>query len=259
MSEKYFKARRNFIRLSTSVGTGLILTACPDGKRRDRNSEGDKDKAEENPDNEPAEVTANEDLMREHGVLRRALLIYTEVVPRLRADAGSVSSDALQKTAKLFRTFGEEYHEKQLEEAHIFPAVKAARGPASAYPDILTEQHQRGREITEYILTVAPGLRLGAAIAEPLARALESMVLMYRNHAACEDTIVFPAWKNWKNTMSAKQYEEVGDQFEDIEQKMFGHDGFEDAVRQIADIESTLGLADLKQFTPPPPPGYPKA
>src|SRR5215216_5902885 len=68
------------------------------------------------------EVTAPEDLMREHGVLRRALLVYTATAGKLRTNASAVSPDALQKTAKLFRTFGEDYHEKKLEETYIFPA-----------------------------------------------------------------------------------------------------------------------------------------
>jgi len=29
----------------------------------------------------------------------------------------------------LFRSFGEDYHEKKLEEAHIFPTIKKAGGP----------------------------------------------------------------------------------------------------------------------------------
>ena len=36
---------------------------------------------------------------------------------RLRAKGTSVPLDALQKTAKLLRSFAEDYHEKQLEEA----------------------------------------------------------------------------------------------------------------------------------------------
>ena len=74
---------------------------------------------------------------------------------------------------------------------------------------------------------------------------------MYRNHAAREDTIVFPAWKE---TMSTDQLDEMGDKFEDIEQDQFGEDGFENAVAQIGDIESALGLDDLAQFTAPSPP-----
>ena len=95
------------------------------------------------------------------------------------------------------------------------------------------------------------GPKISAAHAGPLATVLESFVLMYQNHAAREDTVVFPAWK--KN-FSDKQLDEISDQFEDIEHKMFGKDGFEDAEKKISAIESGLGLADLAQFTPSAPP-----
>ena len=108
----------------------------------------------------------------------------------------SQAPEALQKTAKLFRGFGEDYHEKKLQETYIFPAVVKAGGPAASLPDILIAQHNRGREITDYILAVTQGVKLGAGNSEPLAKALEGFVLMYQNHAAREDTIIFPAWKN---------------------------------------------------------------
>jgi hypothetical protein len=38
------------------------------------------------------EVTANEDLMREHGVLRRILIIYREVSPKLVANAAAIAA-----------------------------------------------------------------------------------------------------------------------------------------------------------------------
>jgi hemerythrin-like domain-containing protein len=197
------------------------------------------------------EVSATEDLMREHGVLRRALLVYSAAAVKLRSKPESIPPDALQKTAKLFRAFGEEYHEKKLEEAYIFPAVKKAGGEAATLPDILVVQHNRGREITDYMINVTQDAKLGARNAEPLAKALEAFVLMYRNHAAREDTIIFPAWKE---TMTGKQLDEMSEKFEDIEHEQFGDDGFEDAVKQIAAIEGSLGLADIAQFTAPPPP-----
>lgn len=201
-------------------------------------------------DKEP-EVTATEDLMREHGVLRRALLVFQEVVPKLRQNAASVDAAALQQAAKLFRTFGEDYHERMLEEQHIFPLIRKQGPVLSRYADILIEQHNRGREVTDYVLAVTNGPRISVAHAEPLAKVFETFVLMYQNHAAREDTIVFPAWK--KN-FTDKQLDEIGDQFEDIEHKMFGKDGFDDAEKKISSIEAALGFADLSQFTPPPPP-----
>jgi hemerythrin-like domain-containing protein len=197
------------------------------------------------------EVTATEDLMREHGVLRRALLVFLEVVPKLRQNPGGVDAAALQQAAKLFRTFGEDYHERMLEEQHIFPLIRKQGPELKRYAEILVEQHNRGREVTDYVLAVTNGPRISVAQIDPLAKVLESFVLMYQNHAAREDTIVFPAWKkNFTN----KQLDEISDQFEDIEHKMFGKDGFEDAEKKMGKIEGELGFADLAQFTPPPPP-----
>jgi hypothetical protein len=84
---------------------------------------------------------------------------------------------------------------------------------------------------------------------------MEALGRMYQHHAAIEDTIVFPAWKQ---TLTKDQMDEISDKFEAIEQQQFGRDGYEDAVRQIGEIETSLGLADLGQFTAPAPPALPE-
>ncbi len=241
-----YSSRRELLKNSITLGAaagGLVLPALagPSLQTKEGKEGGEK---------EP-EVTATEDLMREHGVIRRALLVYYEVIPKLRQNPAGVDAAALQKTAKLFRTFGEDYHERMLEEQHIFPLVRKQGNELKRYADILTEQHNRGREITDYVLAVTNGGKISSAHADPLAKVFETFVLMYENHAAREDTIVFPAWK--KN-FSDKQLDEISDQFEDIEHKMFGKDGFEDAEKKISGIEEALGFADLARFTPPAPP-----
>jgi hemerythrin-like domain-containing protein len=197
------KTRRDFLRASAVVGTGLVLSSCAGSKTNTTGKEITSPTPDEN--KMGGEVTATEDLMREHGILRRALLVYSATAIKLRGTPPAIAPDALQKTATLFKAFGEEYHEKKLEEAYIFPAVKKAGGEAANYSDILVVQHNRGREITDYIISVTQGAKLGANNAEPLAKALEAFVLMYRNHAAREDTIIFPAWKQ---TMTGKQLDE---------------------------------------------------
>ena len=115
------------------VGAGLVLAGCEGRKTAESGGQIKSEppvKSDENA--EGGEVTATEDLMREHGVLRRALLVFIETAPKLRSNASAVAPDALQRTAKLFRAFGEDYHEKKLEEAYIFPAVKRAGGPTAA-------------------------------------------------------------------------------------------------------------------------------
>jgi hypothetical protein len=164
--------RRNLLSGIGGLSAGLILSGCSNANKPPVSWQGEDAKG--------AEVTAAEDLMREHGVLRRALFVYSEAASKLRSAPSSVVIEALARTARLFRTFGEEYHEKKLEEAYIFPAVKNAGGPASAYPAILATQHQRGRQITDYILAVTRGAKLEAGNIEPLAGAMESVLRMYR-------------------------------------------------------------------------------
>jgi hemerythrin-like domain-containing protein len=197
------------------------------------------------------EVKAVEDLMREHGVLRRALLIYTAAATRLRSGEGKVPADALMRTAQLFRSFGEDYHERMLEEQYIFPVLAGVNSHVGQLPDVLKIQHERGRAINDYVTSVTRAGSISSGNARPLADALDGLVLMYRHHAAIEDTVVFPAWKEM---VSAKEYDELTDRFEELEHQMFGKDGFEDAVARVAAIEETLGIANLAAFTAPMPP-----
>jgi hemerythrin-like domain-containing protein len=182
--------------------------------------------------------------MREHGVIRRVLVVYREAASRLRTKPASVPPDALQKAATLIRSFGEDYHERQLEEAHIFPAVKKGTRAVGVPIDTLVAQHQRGREMTDHVLAATQSA-IGEVSADSLARTLEAFARMYEEHAAQEDTVVFPAWRKG---LSPAQLDEMGDLFEDIETKTFGKDGFDDAVRRIASIEEALGV-DLAAMT----------
>src|SRR5205814_8417292 len=109
---------------------------------------------------------AVEDLMREHGVLRRCILVYRECAGPLRIEPRGVDASALNETAKLFRSFGEDYHEKKLEEAHIFPRVRHLVSGAEAPVAVLMAQHARGREITDYILSVTGSAHVAATEAE---------------------------------------------------------------------------------------------
>jgi hemerythrin-like domain-containing protein len=196
------------------------------------------------------EVEAAEDLMREHGVLRRALLVYAEAASRL-SHGGEVPADALGQTATLFRTFGEDYHERSLEEKHVFPVLIKKGGEHGTIASILKHQHDRGREITDYISTVSRGGHISRGNIAPLSSSLVAFVKMYQHHTAIEDTVIFPAWKA---AISKAQYKELSEQFEDLERRMFGKDGFEDAVGRIHAIEEVFGLADLGTLTAPSPP-----
>jgi hemerythrin-like domain-containing protein len=230
-------SRRRLIRAAGTLSAGLVGMALAGTEKHAAATEG--------------EVTANEDLMREHGIIRRALFVYSAASVRARHASSSIPLTSLLDTAKLFREFAEDYHERGLEEAHIFPVVRMLKTPVSQLPDVLLAQHQRGREITDYIHKVAAGRALAASEAERFAATLDAFVAMYGPHAAREDTVLFPAWKA---ALGDKNYDEMGEQFEDLEQRMFGHDGFDDALDRIVKIEAAFGLSDLAAVTAPPPP-----
>jgi len=191
-------------------------------------------------------VGAVEDLMREHGILRRVLLVYAETLPRIERDSQKLDAAALHQAAQIFRSFGEDYHEKKLEEENIFPALRSAEAKLVQLTQILARQHERGREITDHILGATQSGKIKTGLERPLADQMRAFIRMYQNHTAREDTILFPAWKK---TLSQDKLDEISDKFEGIEKQTFGTDGFDDAARKIADIEARLGLSDLDQFT----------
>jgi len=62
--------------------------------------------------------------MREHGILKRVLLAYDEMIRRIRARQ-DLSPQAVIDGATIIRRFIEDYHEK-LEEDHLFPRFRKA-------------------------------------------------------------------------------------------------------------------------------------
>jgi hemerythrin-like domain-containing protein len=191
------------------------------------------------------EISAPEDLMREHGVLNRILLVYDEAIRRLQKNE-DVPADVFRKPAELVRNFVEDYHEK-LEEKFIFPQFEKHKKLTDLVA-VLRQQHQAGRRLSDQVLhhTMASEYR-SAASRNNLIHLCESFSRMYRPHEAREDTVLFPALYE---IVSAQDIKNLGEQFEDEEHRLFGKEGFEENVEKVAAIEKQLGIYDLAKFTP---------
>jgi len=70
---------------------------------------------------------------------------------------------------------------------------------------------------------------------------------MYAPHEAREDTVFFPALHE---VVSKQEYGALGEDFEKKEHQLFGKEGFEGIVERVGTIEKSLGIFDLRQFTP---------
>ncbi len=227
--------RRQLLASAAAFGAaGLVTAGLPCAARADDK----KDKPGE-------EVGATEDLMREHGVLDRVLLIYEEGLRRLRKK-DDVAPEMFHRPATLVRKFIEDYHER-LEENFIFPEFEKQK-KLTDLVKTLRQQHDAGRAVTDVVLREATADRFGKADARRgLTVACEAFIRMYRPHAAREDTVLFPALHK---IVPAKRLAELGEQFEKEEDRLFGDEGFEKNVDQVAAIEKQLGIYDLDRFTP---------
>lgn len=186
------------------------------------------------------------DLMAEHGVLKRVLLIYREALRRI--GIGQVPpASAIYEGALVIHDFIEGFHEA-LEEGYVFPRLRNA-GQLVGTVDTLLVQHARGRQLTQLILASSTAQAMSTtATRERVTGALGAFVRMYEPHEAREDTVVFPVFRA---LLSADQLDELASTFDDLQRGQFGRDAFRDVVAHVAAIEQSLGIYDLDRFTPP--------
>jgi hemerythrin-like domain-containing protein len=250
-NDEHRRERRDFIGLALSACTGALLSGCAaqqsasrgdhENQRVPHDDEGRDERAGEE------EVSPAEDLMREHGVLKRIILIYREGLRRIDADPPEdLPPEAIADSARIIREFIEDYHEK-LEENFLFPRFRRA-GVHVDLVDTLTEQHQAGRRVTDVTLALSNL----AALRDPddrrrLSDSLRAFIRMYEPHEAREDTVLFPALRK---IVTPNEYDALGEDFEEKEHELFGEDGFDAMVDRVAAIEKSLGIYDLGQFTP---------
>ncbi len=234
MGETSAPTRRGFLGVAAAGGAAVLISGVS-GTARAR---GEGESTEE-------DVSPAEDLMREHGVLNRILLIYGEALRRLDAKE-DLPPEPLADSARIIRNFIEDYHEK-LEEDFLFPRFRKAN-KLTDLVSVLLQQHEAGRRLTETTLrlSTAPALKSPDGRAQ-LADSLRGFVRMYRPHEAREDTVLFPAFRG---IVSPHEYDSLGEAFEKKEHELFGEDGFEKMVDKVASIEKSLGIYDLAQFTP---------
>ena len=224
--------RREFLRRGALFGTlagmtGIsLITSCK------KETEEDK-------------ISPVEDLMREHGVLNRVLMIYDTCRAKL-VNKEEFQIDALTNSAHIIRSFIEDYHEK-LEEKYLFPRFVNANKLVDLVQTLYV-QHHAGRILTDQILTLGNANSLkNPDDTLKLVNLLDTFNRMYRPHEAREDTVLFP---NLRKIVSRNEYDSLGEDFEDQEHKLFGADGFEGVVEKVAVIEKQLGIYDISAFTP---------
>jgi hemerythrin-like domain-containing protein len=230
--------RRGFLK---SVGIGGTALLGAGARPRNRFDSAVRQRA----GNEPGVMSPNEDLMQEHALLNRVLLIYEEAVRRLEARK-DLDPDILKRSAQIIQHFIEQYHER-LEEDYVFPRFERAGKLLDLVP-VLREQHKAGRVLTGTIISSSTA----QVFADPAGRkkltdSLSSFIRMYRPHESREGSVLFPAFRN---LIPAGEFQELGEMFEKKEHELLGPEGFEGQVQTVAGLEQQLGIYAISQFTP---------
>ncbi len=228
--------RREFLAGVAGAGVVLLSTAAAGAsKAATKGAKGAED------------IPPTEDLMREHGVLRRILLVYEEAMRRLRSTEAAVVDvvDVIGGAANIVHRFVEGYHEK-LEEEFVFPKLERA-GKLVDLTQVLRVQHAAGRKVTDAILEATKQKSLTPPQRQALVVGMKQFVDMYAPHAAWEDTELFPAFRQ---LYSEAELDRLGDRFEEQEHKLLRGGGFEGSLKEVEELEKALGIHDLSKFTP---------
>lgn len=207
----------------------------------------DEDYVDDRSSHSEENVTVNEDLMQEHGLLNRILLVYEEMSKRLLNETeGPDDVNQLNKAANIIRTLLENHHEI-MEETYIFPLLEED-GEYFDLVQVLRQQHLIGRQLTDFILHNSTNEAIQSdVIREALAQHLNWYVTMFRPHESREGTVVFPLFRT---LITDEEYAELSQLVEEHEENLIGHGGFGRLIDEVADIEKALGIHDLSQFTP---------
>ncbi|MGH3621966.1 MAG: hemerythrin domain-containing protein [Sciscionella sp.] len=200
-----------------------------------------------------AALPATEDLMTDHGLLKRILLIYRECSRRLDG-SDQLAPAPLFHSAQIVHDYIEGFHEG-MEEGYVFPALQRA-GKLTDTVRTLLVQHDRGRKLTVSIIRGSTTMTMGgmsspgfatAGSRKRLAGMLDAFVRMYEPHEAREDTEVFPTFRE---VVPHREFDRISEQVAGAEREHYGEDGFRLFVEQVSEIESQLGIHDLDLFTP---------
>ena len=234
MSRKVDLRRRRFFGAAAVCGLVPAIPALADERGKNLGTTAESE----------APVPPTEDLMREHGVLRRILLLY-EAGSRRLGQGEDIESSVFVQAAETMRDFIHDYHEK-LEEDYLFPHFKKA-GRMVPLVDVLIAQHAAGRKLTEKILQIAPTARTDSGRRKAMIDAMQASIVLYQPHAAREDTDIFPTVRS---LVTPSEFDGLGETFEKEEKSRFGADGFEMMAKKVEAIEKRIGIHDLSKYTP---------
>ena len=228
-------SRRDLVRGTGLVaGTALVLGQVAWGEGRERESTA------------KTELTPMEDLTCQHAVASRVLMVYEMSAGRTGGVGTSAPPmQAIATAAGMIRSNVEDYHMK-LEEEHLFPLMQKS-GKMNDLVSTLREQHAAGRRLTDAILQATSAGTGATAHSEAVSRNVLAYLNMIRAHTAYEESMLYP---QIRAVLSDRDYDQLQKTLAEAGRKKLGPEGINGLLAKVADLERSVGITSLAQFTP---------
>lgn len=228
--------RRSWLRGASALGLWALASGCT--TRRGVT------KAPASPASE-IRHGPGENLVEDHGVLRRTLLVFEEIERRLRTGT-ELAPEVVGSAARLVRDFIQNHHER-MEERFVFPVFEDD-------PDlepllrVLEQQHDVGRELIGRILLLShPKAMKERASRRELAETIHAFSRMYGPHAAREDTELFP---RLRDKLDPDAYRSLSERLQSERIERWGERGYAKAIEEVASLEEAVGIGNLALLLP---------
>jgi hemerythrin-like domain-containing protein len=190
-------------------------------------------------------ISPTEILSREHAILDRLMIAIESLIAGLINNPEADVSH-LNLAAITVKDFGAAHH-MAFEERYLFPKLRDA-GVLEHLIDTLGVQHDRAREILDQIITLTGEGKIGDPDwRNEVVGLCMGFVVMYRAHAAREETVLFPTFYE---VVTENFVDNIGMRLRDEERSLAGGTGLGGLMDNLRRIEDAAGTAELQRFTP---------
>ena len=190
-------------------------------------------------------TSPTEMLSRDHALMERLMISIESMIANI-ANGASMDLRPLNRAALLMKKLGAEHHMAD-EERLIFPRLETS-GRHEDLLKTLRLQHDKGRAIIDRIIdtTQAGGVDTVGEMNE-IVRLCMSFIVMYRSHAAIEETVLFPALYDFTSNDEIMNIQAI---MRGEEEGLMRDQRFRNMMDSLAAIEAVAGTSDISRFTP---------
>jgi hemerythrin-like domain-containing protein len=193
---------------------------------------------------EEKESSPMEDLMKEHGIIERIMLIYQRMIEKA-ITGQEVDVSVISRASKMVNEYVSKHHEHD-EEKYVFPKFREASYIVDLV-DTLEHQHNVSRELNLQVMELSSkGSEITQDEAVRLLDLCGMFINMYLPHISRENTILFPTFFD---IVSSEYIQDIKKKMEDEEEKVLGETGFRGFVGHVAELEKEVGCHELSQYT----------